>query len=64
MRDDMMVQQQVANTWQHMVGVIRPNQTNRKHESKAVLSKLFKHWATHTELRSQLLQSWSKCLNS
>jgi methyl-CpG-binding domain protein 4 len=51
MRDDMMVQQQVANTWQHMVGVICLNQTNRK-QVKAVLPKLFKHWATHTELLS------------
>ena len=51
MRDDMMVQQQVANTWQHMVGVICLNQTNRK-QVKAVLPKLFKQWATHTELLS------------
>ena len=46
-----MVQQQVANTWQHMVGVICLNQTNRK-QVKAVLPKLFKKWATHTELLS------------
>ena len=51
MRDDLMVQQQVANTWQHMVGVICLNQTNRK-QVKAVLPKLFKKWATHTELLS------------
>jgi methyl-CpG-binding domain protein 4 len=51
MRDDLMVQQQVANTWQHMVGVICLNQTNRK-QVKAVLPKLFKRWATHTELLS------------
>ena len=30
MRDDLMVQQQVANDWQHMVGVICLNQTGRK----------------------------------
>ena len=46
-----MVQQQVANIWQHMVGVICLNQTNRK-QVKAVLPKLFKKWATHTELLS------------
>ena len=46
-----MVQQQVANTWQHMVGVICLNQTNRK-QVKAVLPKLFKKWGTHTELLS------------
>ena len=51
MREDLMVQQQVANTWQHMVGVICLNQTNRK-QVKAVLPKLFKKWATHTELLS------------
>lgn len=51
MREDLMVQQQVANAWQHMVGVICLNQTNRK-QVKAVLPKLFKKWATHTELLS------------
>ena len=30
MRDDLMVQQQVQNDWQHMVGVICLNQTVRK----------------------------------
>ena len=40
MRDDLMVQQQVDNSWQHMVGVICLNQTNRK-QVKAVLPKLF-----------------------
>ena len=51
MREDLMVQQQAANAWQHMVGVICLNQTNRK-QVKAVLPKLFKKWATHTELLS------------
>ena len=36
MRDDLMVQQQVDNVWQHMVGVICLNCTNRK-QVKAVL---------------------------
>lgn len=40
MRDDLMVQQQVESVWQHMVGVICLNQTNRK-QVKAVLPKLF-----------------------
>ena len=30
MRDDLMVQQQVDNSWQHMVGVICLTQTGRK----------------------------------
>lgn len=40
MRDDLMVQQQVENVWQHMVGVICLNQTGRK-QVKSVLPKLF-----------------------
>lgn len=36
MRDDLMVQQQVDNVWQHMVGVICLNQTGRK-QVKSVL---------------------------
>lgn len=43
MRDDLMVQQQVDNAWQHMVGVICLNLTNRK-QVKAVLPKLFKKY--------------------
>jgi len=46
MRDDLMVQQQVANIWQHMVGVICLNLTNRK-QVKAVLPKFFAKWSTH-----------------
>ena len=30
LRDDLMVQQQIANSWEHMVGVIMLNQTSRK----------------------------------
>ena len=40
MRDDLMVQQQVSTVWQHMVGVICLNQTNRK-QVKRVLPMLF-----------------------
>ena len=49
MRDDLMVQQQVANVWQHMVGVICLNCTNRK-QVKAVLPKFFARWSTHDSL--------------
>ena len=41
MRDDLMVQQQVENVWQHMVGVICLNQTGRK-KVKKVLPRFFK----------------------
>ena len=34
MRDDLMVQQQVENEWQHMVAVICLNQTGRKKVKK------------------------------
>jgi endonuclease III len=43
MRDDLMVQQQVKNKWQHMVGVICLNQTYRK-QVKEILPKLFKRY--------------------
>jgi len=36
MRDDLMVQQQVENVWQHMVGVICLNQTGRKKVKKII----------------------------
>ena len=49
MRDDLMVQQQVDNVWQHMVGVICLNLTNRK-QVKAVLPKFFAKWSTHDSL--------------
>jgi len=40
LRDDLMVQQQINGSWQHMVGVICLNQTNRK-QVKRVLPQLF-----------------------
>ena len=49
MRDDLMVQQQVSTVWQHMVGVICLNQTNRK-QVKRVLPKLFLVCPTPEEL--------------
>ena len=30
LRDELMVQQQISNSWEHMVGVIMLNQTSRK----------------------------------
>lgn len=44
-----MVQQQVDNVWQHMVGVICLNQVNRK-QTKPVLTEFFKRWPTHGSL--------------
>ena len=44
MRDDLMVQQQVDNVWQHMVGVMCLNLTGRK-QVKAVLPKFFAKWS-------------------
>ena len=43
MKKHLMVQQQVKSVWQHMVGVICLNLTNRK-QVKAVLPKLFKKY--------------------
>ena len=45
MRDDLMVQQQVKNVWQHMVGVICLNQTGRK-KVKKILPSFFKKFPT------------------
>ena len=51
MRNDLMVQQQVDNVWQHMVGVICLNQVDRK-QTKPVLTELFKRYPTaHSLLR-------------
>jgi methyl-CpG-binding domain protein 4 len=49
MIDQLMVQQQVDNVWQHMVGVICLNCTNRK-QVKRVLPQLFAKWPTHDRL--------------
>lgn len=42
LRDDLMVQQQIKNSWEHMVGVIMLNQTGRK-PVKFTLPKLL-YW--------------------
>ena len=49
MIDERMVQQQVDNVWQHMVGVICLNCTNRK-QVKRVLPKFFAKWSTSDQL--------------
>ena len=49
MRDDLMVQQQVINRWQHMVGVICLNQTGRK-KVKKLLPAFFERFPTAKEL--------------
>lgn len=55
MRDDLMVQQQVSTVWQHMVGVICLNQTNRK-QVKRVLPEFFEQYPTpESVLRSRIV---------
>ena len=49
MKDELMVQQQVDNAWQHMVGVICLNQTHRK-QVKKILPDFFKRWPTHISI--------------
>ena len=49
MKDNLMVQQQVENVWQHMVGVICLNQTGRK-KVKKILPKLFNKFPTPQKL--------------
>ena len=49
MKDELMVQQQVDNAWQHMVGVICLNQTHRK-QVKRILPNFFRRWPTHTSI--------------
>ena len=45
MREDLMVQQQVENEWQHMVSVICLNQTGRK-KVKKILPSFFEKFPT------------------
>jgi len=45
LRDDLMVQQQIKNSWEHMVGVIMLNQTGRK-PVKTVLPTFLNLWPT------------------
>ena len=46
---ELMVQQQVNNVWQHMVGVICLNQTHRK-QVKRILPDFFRRWPTHISI--------------
>ena len=46
---ELMVQQQVDNAWQHMVGVICLNQTHRK-QVKRILPDFFRRWPTHISI--------------
>ena len=48
MKEHLMVQQQVKNVWQHMVGVICLNLTNRI-QVKEVLPKLFEKYPNATK---------------
>ena len=56
MRDDLMVQQQVRNEWEHMVGVICLNQSHRI-PVKRVLPKLFKRYPTPEKLLAGRLKT-------
>jgi methyl-CpG-binding domain protein 4 len=49
LRDDLMVQQQIKNEWEHMVGVIMLNQTGRK-PVKYVLPKFLEKFPTPRKL--------------
>jgi methyl-CpG-binding domain protein 4 len=49
LRDDLMVQQQISNSWEHMVGVIMLNQTGRK-PVKTVYPLFMHHWPTPSAL--------------
>lgn len=51
LRDDLMVQQQISNSWEHMVGVIMLNQTGRK-PVKTVLPKFLDMWSTPKDFLS------------
>lgn len=55
LRDDLMVQQQIKNSWEHMVGVIMLNQTGRK-PVKTVLPEFLSRWSSpESLLRSRLI---------
>ena len=45
LRDDLMVQQQVSNSWEHMIGVICLNQSHRV-SVKRVLPEILKYFPT------------------
>jgi len=49
LRDDLMVQEQISNAWEHMIGVIMLNQTGRK-PVKMVLPKFLYYFPTPKKL--------------
>ena len=61
MKDELMVQQQVDNAWQHMVGVICLNQTHRK-QVKRILPDFFKRWPTHISIQQDTREDVEKMI--
>ena len=59
MKDNLMVQQQVKNVWQHMVGVICLNQTGRK-KVKKILPKFFQKFPTPEYIFELIEESFCK----
>ena len=49
LRDDLMVQEQIDGSWQHMVAVIMLNQTGRK-PVKRILPEFLSRWPTPEKL--------------
>lgn len=55
MRDDLMVQEQIKNEWEHMIGVIMLNQTYRK-QVKQVLPYFLERFPTpESVVRSRII---------
>jgi adenine-specific DNA glycosylase len=62
LRDDLMVQQQISNSWEHMVGVIMLNQTGRK-PVKLTLPE-FLYWFPTPQALLQADEDFVKTKNS
>lgn len=55
MRDDLMIQEQIKNEWEHMIGVIMLNQTYRK-QVKQVLPDFLERFPTpESVVRSRII---------
>ena len=52
LRDDLMVQQQISNSWEHMVGVIMLNQTGRRPVKLTLPEFLYWFPTPHTLLQA------------
>lgn len=63
LRDDLMVQQQISNSWEHMVGVIMLNQTGRK-PVKIVLPEFLERWPTPKDFLSAHHMTVKKIIRS